>query len=32
MGYRRIRLEICALEVGINWIDTAAVYGMGHSF
>jgi len=20
-----------ALELGINWIDTAAVYGMGHS-
>jgi aryl-alcohol dehydrogenase-like predicted oxidoreductase len=20
-----------ALEVGINWIDTAAVYGLGHS-
>lgn len=21
----------CALELGINWIDTAAVYGLGHS-
>lgn len=21
----------CALERGVNWIDTAAVYGMGHS-
>ena len=20
-----------ALELGVNWIDTAAVYGMGHS-
>jgi aryl-alcohol dehydrogenase-like predicted oxidoreductase len=20
-----------ALELGINWIDTAAVYGLGHS-
>src|SRR6478735_4346803 len=21
----------CALEMGVNWIDTAAVYGLGHS-
>src|SRR6202008_452712 len=21
----------CALELGVNWIDTAAVYGLGHS-
>jgi aryl-alcohol dehydrogenase-like predicted oxidoreductase len=21
-----------ALELGVNWIDTAAVYGMGHCF
>jgi aryl-alcohol dehydrogenase-like predicted oxidoreductase len=21
----------CALELGVNWIDTAAAYGMGHS-
>lgn len=21
----------CALELGINWIDTAAIYGLGHS-
>src|SRR5271168_5611284 len=21
----------CALELGVNWIDTAAVYGIGHS-
>lgn len=22
---------LCALELGVNWIDTAAVYGLGHS-
>ena len=21
----------CALDLGVNWIDTAAVYGLGHS-
>lgn len=26
-----VRAIHCALDLGINWIDTAAVYGLGHS-
>ena len=31
MTRSRLRLFHRALELGVNWIDTAAVYGLGHS-